>query len=175
VPRRSTPKKPKRRRRPARERPTREPPPERVDWQALYRERAQQRNEEARAKLVPLAEGERPLAVTVGAAVALLIALSNVVLIFVGDDDGSRPPLVGQLLFVVLMLAAAWGMWKARYWAVLGMQALLALGIIVFFFLLVTAKSVLAAVFAMVMLAGAGTLFWFLVKSLARIQMPERT
>ena len=29
-------------------------------------------------------------------------------------------------------------------------------------------------VVALALIAGAGTLFWFLVKALARIQMPER-
>ncbi|MEA2142819.1 MAG: hypothetical protein QOI64_1249, partial [Solirubrobacteraceae bacterium] len=34
--------------------------------------------------------------------------------------------------------------------------------------------SVLSVLVAVVVIALAGTLFWFLVKSLARIQMPER-
>ena len=72
------------------------------------------------------------------------------------------------------MFAAAWGCWNARYWAVLGMQALLGLGILIFSLLLVKAESLLAVVIALVVIVAAGTLFWFLVKSMARIQMPER-
>ena len=41
--------------------------------------KAEQRNQEAREALEPLAEGERPTVVTVGAVVAALIALSIVV------------------------------------------------------------------------------------------------
>jgi divalent metal cation (Fe/Co/Zn/Cd) transporter len=38
----------------------------------------------------------------------------------------------------------------------------------------VKAESFLALVIALVVIAAAGTLFWKLVKSMARIQMPER-
>jgi hypothetical protein len=65
-------------------------------------------------------------------------------------------------------------MWRARYWGVLGMQALLAITILVFGLLAIKAESVLALVIAIVVLAAAGTLFWFLIKAMARIQMPER-
>ena len=40
--------------------------------------KAEQRNQAAREALTPLAEGERPLVVTIGAVVAGLIALSIV-------------------------------------------------------------------------------------------------
>ena len=72
------------------------------------------------------------------------------------------------------MLAAAVGCFRMRYWAVLGMQALLALTILLFSLLLIRAESVLAVVIGVAVIGGAGTLFWFLVKSMARIQMPER-
>ena len=41
--------------------------------------KAEERNQEAREALEPLAEGERPTVVTIGAVVAALIALSIVV------------------------------------------------------------------------------------------------
>ena len=81
---------------------------------------------------MPLAAGERPAAVTVAAIVALLLGLSNFVMYVAGVEVRGQEPNAGVLLFGALMLAAAWGMWKVRYWAVLGLQALLALIILVF-------------------------------------------
>ena len=72
------------------------------------------------------------------------------------------------------MFVAAWGCFKVRYWAVLGMQALLGLSIVLFCLLLIGAKNVFVALVCLVVIPAAGTLFWFLVKSMARIQMPER-
>jgi hypothetical protein len=68
----------------------------------------------------------------------------------------------------------AWGMWNIKYWAVLGFQALLALTVLIFSLLLLQANNVLAALVSAVAIIGGGTLFWFMVKAMARIQMPER-
>jgi hypothetical protein len=65
-------------------------------------------------------------------------------------------------------------MWTARYWGVLGMQTLLALTLVFAFLGLITAGSWWAALLLVLIIAAAGTLFWFLVKAMARIQMPER-
>jgi multisubunit Na+/H+ antiporter MnhC subunit len=66
------------------------------------------------------------------------------------------------------------GMWRARYWAVLGMQTLLALAIVISSLWLLTANNLAAVVLALAVLSLSGTLFWFLVKAMARIQMPQR-
>ena len=55
----------------------------------------------------------------------------------------------------------------------LGFQTLLALLIVVWSLLLVKAETALGAVLAVGIIALAGTMFWFLVKALARIQMPD--
>jgi hypothetical protein len=138
------------------------------------RRTTEEKNAEARAALVPLEPGERPVPVTIGAIVALLFGLSNFVMYAAGVEIRGQEPNAGVLLFGALMLAAAWGMWKVRYWAVLGMQALLALIIIAFSISAMTVSSVLGAVIALAVIAAAGTLFWFMVKALARIQMPTR-
>jgi hypothetical protein len=91
-----------------------------------------------------------------------------------GTEIRGQEPNAGVLLFGALMLAAAWGMWKVRYWAVLGMQALLALLILAFSISAMTAASAVGAVIAVVVIVAAGTLFWFMVKAMARIQMPTR-
>ena len=136
--------------------------------------RSERRDAEARAALVPLEPGERPAAVTVGAVVALLFGVSNFAMYAAGVEIRGQEPGVGVLLFGALMLAAAWGMWNVRYWAVLGMQALLALIILAFSISAMTVSSVLGVVIVLVVVAGAGTLFWFMVKAMARIQMPTR-
>jgi len=137
--------------------------------------RSRARDEAARAALVPLEPGERPTAVTVAAVVTAVVGLVNLVSYLAGVEvRGERPSVVGILIFTGLMLAAAWGAWKVRYWAVLGIQALLGLTILIFSLLAVKAEDIGDALIVLVVIAGAGTLFWFLVKSMARIQMPER-
>jgi hypothetical protein len=137
--------------------------------------RSEQRNAEARAALVPLEPGERPTPVTIGAIVAAALGLVNIGLYIAGlEIDGERPQVVGVLAFSALMLTAAWGMWNVRYWAVLGMQALLGLLIVVFSLFAVTASDVWSLLFALAVIGSTGTLFWFMVKAMARIQMPTR-
>jgi hypothetical protein len=129
----------------------------------------------AREQLVPLRDGERPLAVTIGAAIAGLLGVSTVVLFAAGVDTGGgdgRSP--ATLVYAALMLLMSYGMWRARYWAVLGFQALLALLILIWSLFLVRAESIAGVLVALVVIAAGGTLFWFLVKALARIQMPDR-
>ena len=55
--------------------------------------KAEERNREAREALEPLAEGERPLVVTVGAVLSALLALSIVGGYLAGVEvDGEKPP-----------------------------------------------------------------------------------
>ena len=139
--------------------------------------RAQRKSKDdvAREQLVPLHEGERPTAVTIGAVISALLGVTTLVLFLAGVDAGKADfSGGGTIVYAALMLLMAWGMWTVRYWAVLGFQALLALLVIVWSLLLVQAANVLAVVIAVAVIASAGSLFWFLVKSLARIQLPER-
>lgn len=136
--------------------------------------RTEQKNAEARAALTPLAEGERPPAVTVAALVALLFGLSNFVMYALGVEIRGQEPTAGVLVFGALMLVAAWGMWNVRYWAVLGMQALLALIIIAFALSAMTASGAAGVLICIAVIGAAGTLFWFMVSAMARIQMPRR-
>jgi hypothetical protein len=140
--------------------------------------RGRAKDEEVRRSLKPLAPGERPTAVTVAAVAAVVLAVANVVAIGVGWDGitGSDrgQAVAGSLLVTVLLCVMAYGMWRARYWAVLGMQTLLAITVIFASLGLVTATSAGAAVLLTAMILAGGTLFWFLVKAMARIQMPER-
>lgn len=71
----------------------------------------------------------------------------------------------------ILFLVMAWGMWGARYWAVLGFRAIMAIIMIGAFLTLIAATTVFKALSAAAILIGTGAL-WFTVKALARIQMP---
>jgi hypothetical protein len=138
-------------------------------------ERSRQRDEEARAALKPLRPGERPTAVTVGAIVAGVFALANLVAGIVGYDYGSEGnKLTGSLVSAAILGVVAVGMWRGRYWAVLGMQTLLGITIVVMALALLRAVNAWAFILVTVLLVGSGTLFWFLIKAMARIQMPER-
>ena len=137
---------------------------------------AEVRNREAREALEPLADGERPLVVTVGAVVSGLIAASILIGYLAGVQvEGDKPRLPQVLAPALLMGIMSWGMWRARYWAVLGFQLLLVFLIFsAVFGLLVQAASVAQFAVTLGLLAVSGTFFYFMVKAMARIQMPQR-
>lgn len=138
--------------------------------------RAEQRNQEAREALQPLAEGERPLVVTVGAVVAAAVAISIVFGYLAGTEVGGEKPRLAQALAPALLMAVmAWGMWRARYWAVLGFQLILV--VLIFSAVLglaVQASTIPQFLGTTALLAVSGSFFFFMVKAMARIQMPTR-
>lgn len=138
--------------------------------------KAEVRNQEVRDELEPLAPGERPTVVTVGAIVAALVALSVVVGYLAGVKvDGERPEIAQVAAPALIMGVMAYGMWNARYWAVLGFQLILVFLIFsALFGLMVQASTVGQFAATIGLLAVAGTFFYFMVKAMARIQMPER-
>jgi hypothetical protein len=71
------------------------------------------------------------------------------------------------------MLVCAVGMWRMRYWAVLGFQAILAIVILIFSLYLIRASNLLGFVVAGAIVVGGGFLFYKLVRALSRIQMPK--
>jgi hypothetical protein len=137
--------------------------------------RSELKNAEARAALVPLRAGERPGAVTVAAALAFALVLANLALALGGYKiQGHKSSIPGALVFTVLLLAMAWGLWRARYWAVLGMEALLGITMMLFGLALPFASNVRAVLVSLAVLIPSAVLFWFLIRAMARIQMPER-
>ena len=147
--------------------------------------RTEEKNETAREQLVPLAEGERPRVVTIAAVVSALIAISSLVGWFAGVEvtqygsDGieqgeDKAPLFSVIVVVALMGTMAWGLWRARYWAVLGFQALMVIVLIAGALFLIQAVSWAEALVTTGLIAGSGALFFFMIKAMARIQMPHR-
>jgi hypothetical protein len=132
------------------------------NFQERMARRYEERNEEARAKLEPLEKGERPAPVTAGAIVSALLAIVFTV--------SEALPII---TFGIVLWAMTIGMWRARYWAVLGFQTVLLLVMLASAFGLVVVSSVLQAVGTTLLLAGSATLFYFMIRAMARIQMPE--
>jgi len=159
--------------------------PEQVARRDAMAARTEAKNEAARAELEPLAEGDRPLVVTIGAVISALIAISSVVGYLAGVEvtrigsDGieqgeGEAPLLSVVAVVALMGTMAIGMWKARYWAVLGFQALLVIVLVAGSLGLLQATTWAEAAGTTALIVGAGALFWFMIKAMARIQMPQR-
>jgi cation transport ATPase len=138
--------------------------------------RYEERNAEARAKLEPLREGERPTAVTVGAVVSAVLAVIftvSSVLAIAGVDAGDREINPAPVIaFTIVFWLMTVGMWRARYWAVLGFQTLLLLMMLASALGLVVVGSVLQAIGTVLLLFGSAALFYFMIRAMARIQMP---
>jgi hypothetical protein len=138
--------------------------------------KAEVRNQATRESLAPLAPGERPPVVTVGAILSGLIAASILITWAAGVKvNDSHPSLTAALGPALITGVLAWGMWRARYWAVICFQAVLVFLIFAAVYaLLVEANSVSGFAVTVALLAVSGTLFWLMVKAMARIQMPDR-
>ncbi len=125
--------------------------------------------------LQPLGEHERPtplvVAVVVASALAIGVCVSVATVHDLKSHGGSLP---GGLFLAGALLALAWGMYRRRYWAVLGFEALLAFQIIVTSLALIVAETWLAAGVCVLSIGLAGWLFWKLVRVMGRIQAGER-
>jgi len=140
--------------------------------------RSEERNAAARAKLKPLERGERPTPVTVGAIVSVVFAAiftASAAIAAVGSVEvsGDEPSPFGIALFAGALWIMAWGMWKARYWAVLGFQVLLLIVLVLAALGLVVVSTIPELLATLLLLAGSGTLFYFMIRAMARIQMPR--
>ncbi|MGK2877437.1 MAG: hypothetical protein ACSLFF_02490 [Solirubrobacterales bacterium] len=151
-------------------------PNEELDPRASARARTEAKNQAVRDSLAPLAPGERPGAVTVASIVAGLLAVGNLVTYLLSDHaaNADRGKEVVQTLVICGILAlASWGMWRAKYWAVLGFQTILGLQVLVISLSLLTVNNALVALLFLTIVLLSAVLFWYLVRAMARIQMPE--
>jgi hypothetical protein len=130
---------------------------------------------ESHPQLAPLGEHERPaallaaVAVSAGLAVAVLVGAATVH--DLARHGGSLPAAV----FLALVFASlAVGMYRRRYWAVLGFEALLAFQIVVTCLALVVASTLTAALVCLAGIVVGGVLFWKLIRVMGRIQATER-
>ncbi len=159
-------------------RPEPRTPPPVLDPDATFTERSRARtewrNEEIRSGLEPLAPGERPTAVTVAAMVALALAVLNVAAALSGrsiaGDEGDQT--VFTIVTTAILIVVGAGMLARQYWAVLGFEIVLGLQIVAMSLALVFAANVGVAVLLLVLVVALGTLFWKLIRAMARMQMP---
>jgi hypothetical protein len=133
------------------------------------------REEQARAALTPLGPNERPAALRVAVVVCALIAVGVIVGVLTVHElsrhGGSVP---GGIFLAAIFALLAQGIYRRRYWAVLGFQALLAFQLIVTSLALVVASSLLAAGLCVLSVALGGWLFWKLIRVMGRMQAGER-
>jgi hypothetical protein len=147
-----------------------------ADARERARARTEAKNQAVRDTLEPLEPGERPLAVTIASIVAMVLAIGNLLAYILntnatGAEDQTAIP---QLAFICGALAlASVGMWFAKYWAVLGFQTILGLQIIVYSLAITRAERISTVLLFLVIIIGSSILFWFLIRAMARIQMPE--
>jgi hypothetical protein len=133
-----------------------------------------QREELLRAELEPLGEDEWPRALLAAIAVCVLLAIAVIAgALSVHNLSRHGGSLPGGAFLAFVLLALALGMYRHRYWAVLGFEALLAFQIIVTSLALVVASTIAAAVICVVSVGLGGWLFWKLVRVMGRIQAGE--
>lgn len=140
------------------------------------RSKSEAKNQAVRDSLEPLAPGERPLAVTIAAIAAAVLAIANLVVYLLSDhaarSDEGREIFQTMMICGILAVAAA-GMWRAKYWAVLGFQTVLGLQVIILSLSILKAKNIWVVLLFLALIALSSVLFWFLIRAMARIQMPE--
>lgn len=137
--------------------------------------RSRERDDAVRARLEPFAPGERPLAIKICAALAAAIAVANLLLFLAGwEVQGQDPKIGGTLALCAVLLAAAVGMWRMKYWAVLGFEVLLGVLVVSAALSLMLASNLQAALLSLAIVVLAGPLFWLLIRVMARIQLPQR-
>lgn len=133
------------------------------------------REQQVRAALEPLGEDERPAALGVAVGVCAILALAVILGALTVHDLRSRGGSLPSAVFLAGVLAAlAAGMYRRRYWAVLGFEALLAFQVIVTSLALVVAATVKAAAICLLAITLGGWLFWKLVRVMGRIQAGQR-
>jgi thiamine-phosphate pyrophosphorylase len=145
-----------------------------ADFLERYRARTEAQNAAARARLEPLAPGERPWALRISVALTTLAALVNLVAFAAGVKlSGDKLSPAEVVTFVLLMGLMAAGMWRRSGGAVLLFMALLAVIVVLFSLFLIEASNVLGVVVPLIFIVGGGYLFWKLVRVLGRIQAPK--
>ncbi len=143
-------------------------------WIERYSARAEIKNAEARAKLIPLAPNEHPRALQISIALAMIFSLGTLALMIAGVRVDHKPPATSWILYVIVMFACGVGMWRHWYQAVLAFMCLLGIAVVILCALVVRFSNLLGLLIPLVLIVAGGVLFWKLVGVLARLQMPER-
>jgi hypothetical protein len=152
-----------------------EPPPSGRETLQRGYARSRERDEALRARLEPLAPGERPPALVAGTLVAATLGVLNIVLLLADVHvQGRSAQARGVIALSAVLLLAAAGMWMKRYWAVLGFEVLLGITIAFAALSLLVAANVAAVALCIAIVVLGGWLFWKLVRVMGRLQAPTR-
>jgi hypothetical protein len=135
--------------------------------------RSAARDEQVRAALTPYRPGERPRALLLAVAVAVVLGVVNLIAFLLGTKIQGHHPGPAVLAFSALMALMAGGMWRARYLAVLAFEALLALIVMTFSLFLIEASNLEGLAVALAVIASGGWLFWKLVRVMGRLATPR--
>jgi hypothetical protein len=128
----------------------------------------------ARAALQPLGPHERPASLLIAVGVCALLAVGVLVGgLTVHDLRRHGGSLLGAIFLCGVFAALAVGLYRRRYLAVLGFEALLAFQVIVTSLALVVAATIKAAAFCLAAIVLGGWLFWKLVRVMGRIQAQD--
>jgi thiamine-phosphate pyrophosphorylase len=145
------------------------------DFLERYRARTESQNAAARAKLTPLEPNERPPALLIAIFLCVAGALINVIAFGAGlKVEGTKPGTDTIVIFAVVALALAYGMWRKVYQAVLLFMAVVSIVVVLFALFLIEASNLLGVLVGVVICFGGGTLLWKLIRVAGRIQAPER-
>ena len=133
------------------------------------------RERPAPAPLEPLDEGERPAALFVAIGVSVVLAIAVLVGgLTVHDLSRHGGSLPGAIFIAAILVLLALGMYRRRYMAVLGFEALLTFQIIATSLALLLASSIVTAAISLLAILLGGWLFWKLIRIMGRIQAGER-
>jgi hypothetical protein len=133
------------------------------------------RRGQAAQALEPLGEAERPPALRVAIAVCGVLAAGVIIgAATVHDLSRHGGSLTGAAFLAFVLALLALGMYRRRYWAVLGFEMLLAFQILVTSLALVVASTIIAAAACLLSVGLGGWLFWKLVRVMGRIQAGDR-
>ncbi|MEI2702354.1 MAG: hypothetical protein V9E83_08135 [Baekduia sp.] len=142
---------------------------------ARKRPTSEERNALVRADIEPLAPDERPPALIVAALVCVLLAAGNLITMAAGVEvSGEQNPVGRSVVLAFALSLLAGGIWSRSPVALLIFQALLIVTILFGFFGILSAANAAALIASTLVMLLAGTLFWKLIRVLARIQAPER-
>lgn len=141
--------------------------------------RGEAANAAIRAQLEPLEPGERPRVLIVATAFAALCAIANVIATLSGSGAGDSSSGAGDAVpFTIISTGilglAAYGMWRVRYWGIMGFQVILAFQILILSLAISRVQRWWFGLILVVVIGLLGLLFWKLIRVLSRVQMPER-
>jgi hypothetical protein len=88
----------------------------------------------------------------------------------IAGDQGDQTAIT--IATTAILVVVGVGMLARQYWAVLGFEIVLGLQITAMSLALVFAANVGAAALLLLLVVARGTLFWKLIRAMARMQMP---